>query len=1362
MANIVHKSEALRANMLETHSVHNNFSEKELFLLEIVAPFPMVTKRLTDYLKEKHHRFPDLDEIVEGYRWIILENLWSFMKHPEREKIFICFADELVSITLFKLNQSQLHRLINTLLGATEILYKFSGQETTATSSLAYYVDILDKMLSTDNLGLIESSSYLKKYLAGVATQAALQNTVFNIMKKSLIKNILYWKTIQPFAVWEYGLGIEYGPESKEVDEMLKTQFPSKLFEDSAEMIHNAKSFEDLLVVPDFSFFTENLRRSLDLISTPESRIYYIFYLLGLESMAGMREHLLFDLNRILKTVFLDDNEKSKLFVTRIFNFFKPVQNRFQSAVLDCIKTLGIEIVSKAGPELIDHYFEKVIEAGFVYPEMKGVSSDWQIIMNRNHIKNIRTWLEIIAVDPSKCTKLLSALLINLKVGGVFISDTDLFQNDVTKFLNSRISSSYHIARQIAVLFPVYFNEIGAEGELRKISTAIDELFHRNDRLIHFLRKQIHAESNNTHIELVKIIFDFWVSTKKEILAGRVPLDVFESLDISEHSFLKIHEIASSVLEKVSGDVDELFSMDTGELFKLLDSMKIPESNELKKVEYLFKLNFLLREKYYFNPGDVSKKLRNFNYIPKELIESLENELSAGNWKKALNCSFSIMSYLKNTVLSAEKTEGVENIYYKRHIAIGIPSMYGEYREPKFEALGMIFRMEIFVSSLMDRMISNAKLNYISAETLSIVTEIIDLFREGLELGGITNENLISDLNILKYSMESSSFSINQYTNIFEFLAEDISKIVVDFFLGIHDRNLKLILEQHIEKSDLKFSDEKEKECYIHKRSEEFYRDVISSSFLIQKVDNLINNVLSLFREMPADISNENIHLIMNYRSDSVISKLCEQSDELDNQVFLGAKGYFLKKIRSYGMPVPPGFILTTELFRRRKALIKHPEIKKEIRKMIMENLKEIERSAGLKYGDPSNPLLLSVRSGSAISMPGAMNTFLNVGMNDEFAEKLSKKDNYGWTSWDCYRRLLQSWGMSFGTNRDVYDRIMSDFKKIYKVEKKIEFKPAVMKKIAKEYMKILEVSDIFFPQDLEEQLICSIHSVFDSWDSERAEVYRKKMNIAPEWGTAVIIQKMVLGNINYDSGTGVIFTREPFSGERDLKLYGDFVMCSQGEDVVGGLVHPYPVTEKQRFSMKDAPEISMEKDFPEIYSELGKISSQLVSDKGFGHQEIEFTFETKNSGDLHILQIRQYHQNEPWLSVSIPENATQIGEGTGIGGNTLMGRAAFSQEDLMKIKKKYPEEKIIVIRPDTVSDDIGIIFEADGLLTSRGGATSHAAVTAARLGKTGVVNCRALVLNEEKKLCHINSITIKAGEKIMIDGKSGLIYGFL
>ena len=164
--------------------------------------------------------------------------------------------------------------------------------------------------------------------------------------------------------------------------------------------------------------------------------------------------------------------------------------------------------------------------------------------MNKNHIKNIRTWLDVISIDPPRCLKLLSALLINLKVGGIYISDTDLFQHDITKFLNSNIKSSYHIARQIAVLFPVYFREIGAEGELRKISTAIDELFNRNDKLIHFLRKQIHAESNNTHIELVQNIFNYWADCDKNILIDQVPSDVYSALNIEEKSVMKIHQVA--------------------------------------------------------------------------------------------------------------------------------------------------------------------------------------------------------------------------------------------------------------------------------------------------------------------------------------------------------------------------------------------------------------------------------------------------------------------------------------------------------------------------------------------------------------------------------------------------------------------------------------------------------------------------------------------------------------------------------------------------------------------------------------------------------------------------------------------------
>ena len=394
------------------------------------------------------------------------------------------------------------------------------------------------------------------------------------------------------------------------------------------------------------------------------------------------------------------------------------------------------------------------------------------------------------------------------------------------------------------------------------------------------------------------------------------------------------------------------------------------------------------------------------------------------------------------------------------------------------------------------------------------------------------------------------------------------------------------------------------------------------------------------------------------------------------------------------------------------------------------------------------------------MSMPGAMSTFLNVGMNDDFVEQLSKRENYTWTSWDCYRRLIQTWGMNFGIDRDLFDAVIADFKRIYGVEKKIGFKPAVMREVAKEYMKILESQNVEFEQNLHKQLFMAIHSVFDSWDSRRAKVYRDTLHIASEWGTAVIVQKMVFGNINYDSGTGVVFTQDPNSRSRKINLYGDFVMCSQGEDIVGGLVHPYPVSEQHRLTMKDDPGISMEKDFPQIYNALNDIAKELIQKRGFGHQEIEFTFETSNKKDLHILQIRSYHKKDLMQEGLVPDNLKLIGEGTGIGSNVLTGRVVFSMEDIEQCKQLYPGDKIIVVRPDTVSYDIDMIFEADGLLTARGGATSHAAVTAVRLGKTGVVNCKALSLDEGNKTFPLGGDQRKVLSEITIDGRRGFIYG--
>ncbi len=1357
---IKNSSEALKINLNETRVHSFKLTEKETFVVDAVSEFPPLKRRLLVFFKELNHPFPNTKEIVESFREIILENLIVFSQVERHEEMFVIIKDIFYSIFSLKLEYSTKDRLKKTLFETLEIMYKIYGQGFLSYKLIDNYLNLISDVLTEDRDSLVESSSSLKRYLTPLCDDKKFSERIFFLMRKALIANINYWKNISTFENWIISSGFIFDDVTKSVDKLISSKFNESFFQKVSLHIENSRYCSDLLSIPDYTFFIDNMRNLTDSLVDVLGKIYYLFYILQLEPMTSIREYLLFDLNRVFKTISINDGNDYTNFIKSVFQFFQPLKNKFQSAILDCIKTLGIEIVNKGEDQVLNEFFKEVIAFGFIYPDIQGVNSDWQIIADRNHVKNIRVWLEIIETNPSRCKILLSALLINLRVGGVFISDTDLFQSDVTKLLNSDVSYYYHIVRQIAVLFPVYFNEIGAEGELRKVSTAIDEISFRNDRLIHFLRKQIHAESNNTHIDLVKSIFVYWMDGDKDKIAGKIPEDVYAGLIISDEKYYSgVHDIASYINNIMNGKIDDIFSIRIDKLEDLINKAPCGTENDKKRVTLLFRLYLLLKEKYYLNPRDIVKKLRSYTYIDSSILNRLDFCLNSENWNESVEISFQIMSLLKSKVLSSEKSEGIENIYYKRHIAIGIPSMYGSYREVKFEALGMIFRLEQLIESLIDKIISNINLSYISAKTLREVTELLELFKEGLSLGGISSENFNSNLKILKNSLVSSSFSIDQYANIFEFMTEDIRRIIIDYFLGVHDSNLAVIISQFVEKNSFNFISPKEKELFFHKKSEEFYRDVISSSFLVQKIDGLINNVLSLLNEMPANLSPEEIHMIMSYRKDLITVKIGEEKEFVDNQIFMGAKGYFLNRLNSYKMPVPSGFILTTELFRRRNALFRHPEIKKEIENMIKNEILFLEKVCNLEFGNPEKPLLLSVRSGSAMSMPGAMSTFLNVGMNDEFVEKLSKKENYGWTSWDCYRRLIQTWGMNFGIERDVFDFVIADFKKVYKVNRKTDFKPAVMREIAFKYMEILSNSGVLFEQNLNKQLMCAINSVFDSWDSKRAQIYRKKLNIASEWGTAVIVQKMVLGNINYDSGTGVVFTREPQNRGREVQLYGDFTVCSQGEDVVGGLVHPHPVSERQRKSMKEKIEISMEKDFPQIYSSLNDIATKLVCEKGYGHQEIEFTFETEKSDDFYILQIRPYHQHDVSPVDMLPDDAEIIDEGTGIGCGLVAGRAVFSMQDIEKCKELYPNESLIAVRPDTVSDDIDIIFESDGLLTSRGGATSHAAVTAVRLGKAGVVNCRSLVVFDARKEFFINQRKLKVFDKIIIDGKNGFIY---
>ena len=298
------------------------------------------------------------------------------------------------------------------------------------------------------------------------------------------------------------------------------------------------------------------------------------------------------------------------------------------------------------------------------------------------------------------------------------------------------------------------------------------------------------------------------------------------------------------------------------------------------------------------------------------------------------------------------------------------------------------------------------------------------------------------------------------------------------------------------------------------------------------------------------------------------------------------------------------------------------------------DGVRALEQATDRRLGDPDNPLLLSVRSAAAMSMPGAMSTFLNVGLNDDVVGRLSKRPDFAWTAWDCYRRLLQMWGMAHGVPRDDFDRIITDFKQRCAVREKVQFRPDQMCDIAHAYEGLLARAGIELDPDPRSQLLTAIRLVLDSWDAPVARAYRDQLSIADQWGTAAIVQQMVFGNLGPDSGTGVTFTSNPFANEPGVSLYGDFTTASQGEDVVAGLVHPWPVSRHQLERAAVAEEHCLETQFPEIYAELERLARDLVLQRGFDHQEVEFTFESGHREDLYLLQTRDHS----WMkTASVP-----------------------------------------------------------------------------------------------------------------------------
>ncbi|MFH1681879.1 MAG: PEP/pyruvate-binding domain-containing protein [Candidatus Eisenbacteria bacterium] len=1089
-------------------------------------------------------------------------------------------------------------------------------------------------------------------------------------------------------------------------------------------------------------------------------KVLFLLKILDSPMLLQVREPALRSVNRALsRALRLEERPHADRFVDAVFDSFGRGWLQHDTTVLDCIHTVAKEVLRSEDDRLIQKVIDRILDHGFETPEIRGVNELWQFEVNPAHVKNIRMWVDLIALDPLRMKRLLAGLIFHLRLGGLFISDTDLFQKDMANLLNADIKPVFNLVKQLGKLFPIYFVEIGAEGQLRSVSTRVDEIGRRRDSVVHFVRKQCHVESSYRLIGFSEAILRYWATGEAGLLKAYLPAEVFghvlEETEVRE----EMARVLVPLAEREEGFPESLLGKSEEETEALVAACGEAPEETRQKVVLAIRLYQLLDEKYRIGPRGVLDALKASTLVGSVEIAALEERLNTGQHLSALELLVEILEGLKKVLLDPAPAESREDIYHKRHIAAGIPSMYGRFLNRKLEALGLSYRLESFATVLFEELAEAENLHYLTARGLRRVSKWLVLFQRALWVDGISGRGLGARVDMLESGLRLGSLTIDQYINIFQFLFRTLREIVREAIVSVYENDAERILPRYLPAP----SDSRPDREWIHMKLEAFLRDQISACFALQTLDNLISRILSTLTYEAETFSKPLRNLLMSYDVDKCYTPLFSGNDLQPDPILCGHKASFLRRMAGFGYPVPAGFVVTTEVYRTWEMLVAFRDLRKHSLSIMEQHLRAVERQTGRRFGDPSNPLLLSVRSGSAISMPGILDTFLNVGINEEIAEGLARRPRFAWAAWDSYRRFLQLWGLSYGVPQEVFDRLFEEHKQRFSVEKKASFTETQIRTIALACRQAILDQGVQIVEDPLLQLRHCIQRVIQSWDADRARLYRKEMKIADDWGTAVLVQVMVYGNIDDRSGTGVVFTRNPRKKTSGVSLYGDFVFRSQGEDVVRGVVETFPISEEQRKMAGQRAPLSLESRFPEIYGGLQRISEDLVLVRGFNHQELEFTFENRDVSSLYVLQARDIITAESSMIttfVPTPElERSYLTQGIGVGGGAISGRVAHSEKDIDELWKRYPDSKIILIRANTVPEDMHMIFLADGLLTSRGGATSHAAVVAQRIGRTCVVGCRALHVDERAGKTTAGDKEIRSGDFISINGFDGSIY---
>ncbi len=1008
---------------------------------------------------------------------------------------------------------------------------------------------------------------------------------------------------------------------------------------------------------------------------------------------------------------------------------------------------LDVEVASavlrSGSRDLLDRYVDFLVSIIVPPPAISGFSSEtWAEIAHPGHLDRMSRFLGIISLDSERFERVLVHMICNLHISGVFIPDDRLFHRNVSSYLNSGAAGrKFLLSYMLLQRLPVYYSEVGATGRIRDYTTEIDSW--GNDTVLYFLRKQVHVNASNNNVRLVEEVIRAWVYDDATVLRDFVPGDVFEKITPglfgSYSPAARSLFMSAGVLDGAGLHFEKLIAMSEEELLQL--SKGLDASDEVRsKIFCICRLYQELVEKYGCTCGPVG-------------TEDSYGELDRITER---------LKVLNGTIVSPEKTEAVESLYFKRHIAFGIPSVMGSYHEPKLDAFGEALRLEERSRVLLEGMIAEMteKGTYFSEgdmrrwrRGLSAMNELLRLH----ELGNFMTDEVVA-------VMEGNDLHISQIVDLLKIWQRELAW-GVEFLTRIFYRPITRVLgafPEHDLPERLKRLGPQSSD-FVDKAADIIVRDMVSGIPGFTELDrNLTVLMDSLILRMSSagDKMLKLSDLTAEEREIFVIDELAD-SEATRLSPLLGGKAKNLVYLVNKGLRVPSGVVLSASM----TAGYREYTQSHEFREVLVEALKKIGEKDGAFFGDPQNPLFVSVRSGSYISMPGILSSILYCGMNRETLYGFINTTGNPRLGWDSYRRFIEHYGtVVHGLDRRFFDALFNSFMKEEAVDRPEDLDAGAMEHIAGLYLSELSLKGLEIPEDVYEQLARSVEAIYGSWYSDKARRFRKAMGISEQWGTAVAIMRMVYGN-DPGSGASVFFTRNPFSLERGI--YGDTKEGVTGADVVYGGSVTRPLSRRQAVS----EEKSLEEADPELFLLYSEAAEKIEDAMGGLPQEVEVTYTGGPGGRrlIYVLQTRRMEVHRGFRKrfddvCSMESNV--IGRGAGVHGGALGGVATFSgvPYDVRKLKDRTGLP-VILLRPMASTDDVSLMPLLDGILTSTGGVASHAAVLAQKFELTAVVGCAGLEIKDydgDNSYAVLGGHTITEGSYLSIDGSTGLVYAGL